>query len=106
MDAHALISTTLHPPVPADIERANATVLAEPARIGSLVFGAAVAKPEDLFSSTPELFDRHFALNVHCPLLAQREGVPNMRSGSAAVVVCSTGSEMADHSCGTYAVTS
>ncbi len=90
---------------PADIERAVATVVAEHGRIDALVFNAAIAEPEDLLSSTPELFDRHFALNVRGPLLAMRAAVPHMQSGSAAVVVGSTASEMANPPYGTYAAT-
>jgi len=87
---------------PADIERAVATVVAEHGRLDVLVFNAAIAEPEDLFSSTPELFDRHFALNVRGPLLTMRAAVPHMRSGSAAVVVGSTASEMANPPYGQY----
>jgi NAD(P)-dependent dehydrogenase (short-subunit alcohol dehydrogenase family) len=90
---------------PADIERAVATVVAEQGRIDALVFNAAMAEPENLLSSTPELFDRHFALNVRGPLLAMRAAVPHMRSGSTAVVVGSTASEMANPPYGTYAAT-
>jgi len=90
---------------PAGIERAVATVVAEHGRLDVLVFNAAIAEPEDLFSSTPELFDRHFALNVRGPLLAMRAAVPHMPSGSAAVVVGSTASEMANPPYGTYAAT-
>jgi len=56
-------------------------------------------------SSTPELFDRHFSLNVRGPLLAMRAAVPHMPPGSAAVVVGSTASEMAVPHYGTYAAT-
>lgn len=90
---------------PADIERAVATVVADHGRIDALVFSAAVAEPEDLLSSTPDLFDRHFALNVRGPLLAMRAAVPYMPSGGAAVVVGSTASEMANPPYGTYAAT-
>ncbi len=90
---------------PADIERAVATVVAEHGRIDALVFNAAMAEPEDLLSSTPELFDRHFALNARGPLLAMRAAVPHMQSGSAVVVVGSTASEMANPPYGTYAAT-
>ncbi len=90
---------------PADIERAVATVVAEHGRLDVLVFNAAIAEPEGLFSSTAELFDRHFALNVRGPLLAMRAAVPHMRPGSAAVVVGSTASEMANPPYGTYAAT-
>ncbi|MGI4745981.1 MAG: SDR family NAD(P)-dependent oxidoreductase [Janthinobacterium lividum] len=90
---------------PADIERAVASVVAEHGRIDALVLNAAIAEPEDLLSSTPELFDRHFALNVRGPLLAMRAAVPHMRSGSAAVVVGSTASEIANSPYGTYAAT-
>lgn len=90
---------------PVDIERAVAAIVAVHGRIDALVFNADMAEPEDLFSSTPELFDRHFALNVRGPLLAMRAAVPHMRSGSAAVVVGSTASEMANPPYGTYAAT-
>lgn len=90
---------------PADIERAVATAAGEHGRIDALVFNAAIAEPEDLLSSTPDLFDRHFALNVRGPLLAMRAAVPHMRPGSAAVVVGSTASEMANPPYGTYAAT-
>ncbi len=90
---------------PADIERAVATVVADHGRIDALVLNAAISEPEDLLSSTPELFDRHFALNVRGPLLAMRAAVPHMHSGSAAVVVGSTASEMANPPYGTYAAT-
>ena len=90
---------------PADIERAVATVVAEHGRIDALVLSAAVSEPADIMSSTPDLFDRHFALNVRGPLLAMRAAVPHMQSGSAAVVVGSTASEMANSPYGTYAAT-
>ncbi len=90
---------------PADIERAVATVVAEHGRIDALVFNAAMSEPADLLSSTPELFDRHFTLNVRGPLLAMRAAIPHMPSGSAAVVVGSTASELAVPHYGTYAAT-
>ncbi len=90
---------------PADMERAVATVAAGHGRIDALVPNAAMAEPEGLLSSTPELFDRHFALNVRGPLLAVRAAVPHMPPGSAAVVVGSTASEMANPPCGAYAAT-
>lgn len=91
--------------VPADIERAIAAVVAEHGQIDVLVFNAAIAEPEALLSSTAELFDRHFALNVRGPLLAMRAAVPHMPPGSAAVVVGSTASEIANPPYGTYAAT-
>lgn len=90
---------------PGDIERAVATVVADYGRIDALIFSAAIAEPEDLLSSTAGLFDRHFALNVRGPLLAMRAVVPHMRRGSAAVVLGSTASEMANSPYGTYAAT-
>ncbi len=90
---------------PADIERAVATVVAEHGQIDALVLNAAVSEPADIMSSTSELFDRHFALNVRGPLLAMRAAIPHMPSGSAAVVVGSTASEMAVPHYGTYAAT-
>lgn len=90
---------------PADVERAIAAVVAEHGRIDALVLNAAIAEPEDLLSSTADLFDRHFALNVRGPLLAMRAAVPHMRSGSTAIVVGSTASEMANPPYGTYAAT-
>ncbi len=90
---------------PADIERAVAAVVAGHGRIDALVLNAAVSEPADILSSTPELFDRHFALNVRGPLLAMRAAVPHMPRGSAAVVVGSTASEMAVPHYGTYAAT-
>jgi NAD(P)-dependent dehydrogenase (short-subunit alcohol dehydrogenase family) len=56
-------------------------------------------------SSTTDHFDCHFALNVRGPLLAMKAAVPHMPSGSAAVVVGSTASEMANPPYGTYAAT-
>ena len=90
---------------PAAIERAVAAVVAEQGRIDALVFNAAIAEPADVLSSTPEHFDRHFTLNVRGPLLAMRAVVPHMPAGSAAVVVGSTASEMANPPYGTYAAT-
>lgn len=90
---------------PADIERAIATVVADHGRIDALVLNAAVSEPADLMTSTAELFDRHFALNVRGPLLAMQAAIPHMPSGSAAVVVGSTASEMAVPYYGTYAAT-
>jgi len=90
---------------PADVERAVAAVVAEHGRIDALVLNAALSEPADLLSSTAELFDRHFSLNVRGPLLAMRAAVPHMLPGSAAVVVGSTASEMAVPHYGTYAAT-
>lgn len=90
---------------PTDIERTVAAVVAAMGRIDALVFNAAVSEPADIMSSTPELFDRHFALNVRGPLLAMKSAVPHMPSGSAAVVVGSTASQMAVPHYGTYAAT-
>lgn len=90
---------------PADIERAVATVVADHGRIDALVLNAAVSEPADIMSSTSELFDRHFALNVRGPLLAMRAAIPHMPSGSAAVIVGSTASEIAVPHYGTYAAT-
>lgn len=90
---------------PAEIERAVAAVVAEHGRIDALVLNAAIAEPEDLLASTPELFDRHFALNVRGPLLAMRAAVPHLRPGSTVVAVGSTASELANPPYGTYAAT-
>ena len=101
-DAKAIVADASDP---ADIERAVATVVADHGRLDVLVVSAAIAEPEDLLSSTPDLFDRHFALNVRGPLLAMRAAVPHMPPGSAAIVVGSTASEMANPPYGTYAAT-
>ena len=90
---------------PADIERAVVDVVADHGRIDALVFNAAVSEPADLLSSTADLFDRHFALNVRGPLLAMRAAVPHMPPGSSAVLIGSTASEMAVPYYGTYAAT-
>ncbi|NPD66570.1 SDR family oxidoreductase [Lichenicola cladoniae] len=90
---------------PADIERAIAAVVTEHGRIDALVLNAAIAEPEALLSSTAQLFDRHFVLNVRGPLLAMRAAVPHMRAGSAVVVVGSTASELGNPPYGTYAAT-
>ncbi len=90
---------------PDDIARAVGMVVADHGRIDALVLNAAVSEPADIMSSTPEFFDRHFALNVRGPLLAMRAAVPHMPSGSAAVVVGSTASELAVPHYGTYAAT-
>jgi NAD(P)-dependent dehydrogenase (short-subunit alcohol dehydrogenase family) len=90
---------------PAEIERAIAAVVAEHGRIDALVLNAAIAEPEDLLSSTADVFDRHFALNVRGPLLAMRAAVPHMRAGSAVVVVGSTASQLGNPPYGTYAAT-
>lgn len=90
---------------PADIERAIATVVAHSGRIDTLIFNAGIAEPADIVSSTADHFDRHFALNVRGPLLAMRAAVPHMPAGSAAVVIGSTASGMANPPYGTYAAT-
>jgi len=90
---------------PAAIEAAIAGVVAAGGRIDALVLNAAISEGSDLMGSTADLFDRHFALNVRGPLLAMKAAVPHMPSGSAAVVVGSTASEMAVPHYGTYAAT-
>ena len=64
-----------------------------------------MSEAADLLSSTPGLFDRHFALNVRGPLLAIKATVPHMTSGSAVVLVGSTASQLAVPHYGTYAAT-
>lgn len=91
--------------VPSDIENAVETLLSVHGRIDTLVYNAAVSDPADLASSSPDMFDRHFALNVRGPLLAMKAAVPHMPSGSAAVMVGSTASQMAVPYYGTYAAT-
>jgi NAD(P)-dependent dehydrogenase (short-subunit alcohol dehydrogenase family) len=90
---------------PTDIERAVATVVAEHGRIDALVLNAAVSEPADLSASTADVIDRHFALNVRGPVLAMRAAIPHMPSGSSAVLVGSTASEIAVPHFGTYAAT-
>jgi NAD(P)-dependent dehydrogenase (short-subunit alcohol dehydrogenase family) len=90
---------------PADIDLAVATVVAEHGRINTLVFNAAVSDGADLLSSTADFFDRHFAVNVRGPLLAMRAATPHMPAGSSAIMVGSTGSQMAVPHYGTYAAT-
>ena len=102
---HAARSIVADAGDPVDIERAVAMVVADSGRIDALIFNAAIAEPADVLSSTADHFDRHFALNVRGPLLAMRAAVPHMPSGSAAVLVGSTASEMANSPYGTYAAT-
>lgn len=90
---------------PAEIERAIATVVAQHGRIDALVFNAGTSEPSDLLASTPDLFDRHYALNVRGPLLAVGAAVPHMPSGSSVVLVGSTASQMAVPFYGNYAST-
>lgn len=90
---------------PAAIEHAVATVVAAHGRIDALVLNAAVSEPADLLSSTADLIDRHFAVNVRGPVLAMRAAVPHMPPGSAAVLIGSTASEIAVPHYGTYAAT-
>lgn len=91
--------------IPADMDQVVATVVAAYGRIDTLVHNAALSEPADLMSSTADLFDRHFALNVRGPLLAMKAAVPHMPPGSAAVMVGSNGSQMAVPFYGTYAAT-
>jgi NAD(P)-dependent dehydrogenase (short-subunit alcohol dehydrogenase family) len=90
---------------PADVEQAVMNVVSAAGRIDTLVFNAAIAQPADLLASSPDHFDRHFALNVRGPLLALQAAVPHMPRGSAVVVVGSTASELANTPYGTYAAT-
>jgi NAD(P)-dependent dehydrogenase (short-subunit alcohol dehydrogenase family) len=87
------------------VARAVSEVVSVAGRIDTLVFNAAIAQPADLLSSSARHFDEHFALNVRGPLLALRTAVPHMPPGSAAIVVGSTASEMANSPYGTYAAT-
>lgn len=102
---HAAMSIVADASDPADIERAVTSAVAERGRIDVLIFNAATADASDLLSTTPEFVDRHFTLNARGPLLAMQAAVPHMPSGSSAVLVGSTVSEMAMPYYGTYAAT-
>lgn len=82
-----------------------ATVRAAHGRVDALVFNAGVSEPSDLTSSTPEHFDRHFAVNARGPLLTMQAAEPLMPAGSAALFIGSIAGVKAVPSHATYAAT-
>lgn len=82
-----------------------AAVQAAHGRIDAFVFNAGMSEPSDLASSTPEHFDRHFAVNARGPLLATQAAQPLMSEGSAALFIGSIAGVKAVPSHATYAAT-
>jgi NAD(P)-dependent dehydrogenase (short-subunit alcohol dehydrogenase family) len=83
-DARGLVADASDP---ADIERVVATVVAERGQVDALVYNAGIMEPMELAETTPEHFDRHFAVNVRGALLAMRAATPRMKAGSAALLI-------------------
>lgn len=81
------------------------TVRAAHGRIDAFVFNAGMSEPSDLAGSTPEHFDRHFAVNARGPLLAMQAAESLMPAGSAALFIGSIAGVKAVPSHATYAAT-
>ncbi len=90
---------------PTDIERVVATVEAQGGQIDALVYNAGIMEPADLKETTPEHFDRHFAVNVRGALLTMRAAAPFMAAGGAALFLGSVADVKGATHYGTYAAT-
>ena len=89
----------------ADIERVLATVEADRRSIDALVYNVGVMEPAELAESTPEHFDRHFAVNVRGALLAMRAAAPRFATGGAALFIGSIADIKGTTPFGTYGAT-
>lgn len=87
------------------IARIVAAVRAAHGRIDAFVFNAGMSEPSDLTGSTPEHFDRHFAVNARGPLLAMQAAEPLMPAGCAALFIGSIAGVKAVPGHATYAAT-
>jgi NAD(P)-dependent dehydrogenase (short-subunit alcohol dehydrogenase family) len=90
---------------PADIERVVATVAAARGRIDALVYNAGAMEPAELAATTPDHFDRHFAVNVRGALLTMRAAAAHMATGGAALFLGSVADVRGTPPYGTYAAT-
>ena len=90
---------------PEDVERAVKAVAAERGRIDALVFNAGVSEAADLAATTPEHFERLFALNVRGALLTMRAAAPSMSISAAALFLGSVAGVKAATPFSTYGAT-
>lgn len=90
---------------PTDIERVVATVEAQGRQIDALVYNAGIMEAADLKETTPDHFDRHFAVNVRGALLTMRAAAPQMADGGAALFLGSVADVKGATPYGTYAAT-
>ena len=90
---------------PADLDRAVATVRSAQNRNDALVLNAGISEAARLEDSTPELFDRHFRINVRGPAMAMRAAAPAMGPGAAAVLVGSIADVLGQADYGAYGAT-
>ena len=88
-----------------DLERAAAEAAGAAGRIDALVLNAGVSEAASLEDTTPEIFDRHFGVNVRGALLAMRTAAPLLSDGAAVVLVGSIADAMGSALYGTYAAT-
>ena len=88
-----------------DLEKAVATAAEATGWIDALVLNAGVSEAATLEDTTPEVFDRHFDVNVRGALLAMRVAASLMREGGAVVLVGSIADAMGSTLYGTYAAT-
>lgn len=88
---------------PDELKRVMEVVRAEAGQLDVLVINAGMSEYATLEESTPEHFDKHFALNVRAPLFALQAALPLLKSGSSVVLIGSIADVIGVPGYGTYA---
>ncbi len=88
-----------------DVHRVVATVRETHGRIDALVLNAGISEPATLRDSTPEHFDRHFAVNVRGTVFGLQAALGAMARGGSVVLVGSIADAAGITPYGTYAAT-
>ncbi|WP_064713514.1 SDR family NAD(P)-dependent oxidoreductase [Rhizobium bangladeshense] len=91
--------------VPEDVVEAVEQVRKACGRIDALVLNAGLSEPAQITEITPELFDRHFDVNVRGMVFGLQAALPAMTGGGAVVLVGSIAGSAGYASYGTYCAT-
>jgi NAD(P)-dependent dehydrogenase (short-subunit alcohol dehydrogenase family) len=90
---------------PADLEKTVDTIYEAHGRIDALVLNAGFSEPAGLTDTTPDLFDRHFHVNVGGPVFGLQAALRAMSKGGSVVLIGSIADAAAVPNFGTYAAT-
>lgn len=91
--------------VPEDLARVVSTVLETQPRLDLLVLNAGLSEPASIADLTPDLFDRHFSVNVRGTAFGLQAALPALQDGSSVVLIGSIADAAGIPLYGTYSAT-
>lgn len=102
---HGAVGLVADAASPQDLERVMAVIRHAHGHVDALMLNAGLSEPAALAETTPDLFDRHFAVNVRGTAFGLKAGLDTLRDGASVVLMGSVAASISVAGYGTYAAT-